>query len=116
MILTPEYINPFYECCQQLHLSNQLKVKNIIILPFPNGPEQNKKVLNESIINKFKDLNIKIYQYNEIIDLGEKNKYEKKKINPENIAYILNSSGTSQTEIKSICLSHKNVIAVCVIK
>ena len=66
VILTPEYINPFYECCQQLHLNNQLKVKNIIILPFPNGPEQNKKVLNESIINKFQDLNIKIYQYNEI--------------------------------------------------
>ena len=40
---------------------------------------------------------------------------KEKKINPNNMAFIINSSGTSQTNVKSICLSHKNVIATSVI-
>ena len=115
LILTPEYINSFYEDCKQLNIKNKLKAKNMILLPYPNGPEQDKEVLNDEIMNKYKELNIKIYKYKEIIDLGEKNIFERKKINPENIAFIINSSGTSQTNLKSICLTHKNVIATCII-
>ena len=66
-------------------------------------------------MDKYKELGIKIYKYNEIINLGEKNIFKRKNINPENIAFIINSSGTSQTNIKSICLSHKNVVATSVI-
>ena len=115
LILTPEYIESFYEYAKQLYLEKKLNAKQIILLPYPNGPEQNKETLTEDIINSYKELKIKIYKYNEIIDLGKKNFYEKKDINPESIAYILNSSRTSQTDLKSICLSHKNVIASCTI-
>ena len=115
IILSPEYINSFYEDCKQLKMENKLKTKNIILLPYPNGPEQDKEILNEDIINKYQKLGIKIYKLNEIINLGEKNSFERKNINPENLAFIINSSGTSQTNLKSICLSHKNVIATSVI-
>ena len=115
LILTPEYIKSFYENAKQLYSEKKLNAKQIILLPYPNGPEQDKEVLNEDIINSYKELEIKIYKYNEIINLGKKNVYEKKEINPESIAYILNSSRTSQTDLKSISLSHKNVIASCTI-
>ena len=116
VVLTPEYINSFYECCQQLNLEKKkIKTINIILLPYPNGPDQDKEIFNEDIIKMFKELDIQIFKYNEILNLGEKNKFERKKINPENIAFIINSSGTSQTTLKSICLSHKNVIAVTVL-
>ena len=116
VVLTPEYINSFYECCQQLNLEKKkLKTINIILLTYPNGPDQDKEIFNEDIIKMFKELDIQIFKYNEILNLGEKNKFERKKINPENIAFIINSSGTSQTTLKSICLSHKNVIAVTVL-
>ena len=115
IIMIPEYIKSFYEYCKQLYSEKKLKAKQIILLPYPNGPEQYKEALSEDIINSFKELEIKIYKYNEIINLGEKALYKRKKINPENIAAILYSSRTSQTIIKSICLSHKNVIANSVI-
>ena len=115
LILTPEYIKSFYEVCKQLYSEKKLKAKQIILLPYPNGPEQDKEALNDEIINDYKKLEIIIYKYNEIINLGEKTSYERKQINPENIAFIINSSGTSQTNLKSICLSHKNVIATSVI-
>ena len=115
LILTPEYIKSFYEVCKQLYSEKKLKAKQMILLPYPNGPEQDKKVLNEEFTNYYKELEIIIYKFDEIINLGEKTLYERKQINPENIAFIINSSGTSQTQLKSICLSHKNVIATCVI-
>ena len=115
LILTPEYIKSFYEHCKQLYSEKKLNAKQIILLPYPNGPDQDKEVLSEDIINCYKEIEIKIYKYNEIINLGKKIIYERKEINPENIAYILNSSRTSQTNLKSICLSHKNVIASCII-
>ena len=111
IILTPEFIDLLYEDCQQLNFEKKLKVKYIIILPYPDGPDQNKEILNKDIIKKFQDLNIKIYKFVDLINLGKKETFQRKNINPDNIAFILNSSGTSQTNIKSICLSHKNVIA-----
>ena len=54
LILTPEYINSFYEVCKQLNIENKLKAKNMILLPYPNGPEQDKEVLNDEVINKYK--------------------------------------------------------------
>ena len=115
VILTPEYIDSFYDEYKELKIDSKLKIKNTIILPQPNGLNQDKEELNDDIIKKYNDLDIKIYKYNEIINLGKKNKFVRKNINPENIAFILNSSGTSQTNIKSICLSHKNVVAIAVI-
>ena len=111
IILTPEFIDLLYEDCQQLNFEKKLKVKYIIILPYPDGPDQNKEILNKDIIKKFQDLNIKIYKFVDLINLGKKETFQRKNINPDNIAFILNSSGTSQTNIKSICLSHKNLIA-----
>ena len=67
VILTPEFIDLFYEDCQQLNTEKKLKVKYVIILPYPDGPEQNKEILNKDIIRKFQDLNIKIYKYSELI-------------------------------------------------
>ena len=114
VILTPEYVDLLYEDCNQLKNEKKLKVKNILLLPYPNGPDQDKEIIIENK-EKFKNLDIKIYEYNEIIDLGKKKTFERKNINPDNIAFIINSSGTSQTNVKSICLSHKNVIATSVI-
>ena len=114
-ILTPEYTDIFYDNCKELNLEKKLRVQNILLLPYPNGPDQEKEVINKEIMDKYKELGIKIYKYNEIINLGEKNIFKRKNINPENIAFIINSSGTSQTNIKSICLSHKNVVATSVI-
>lgn len=115
VILTPEYIDLFYEDCKELNIEKKLKVKNILLLSYPIGPDQDKEILNDEIINKFKNLGIKIYKYNEIINLGKKETFQRKNINPNNLAFIINSSGTSQTNLKSICLSHKNVIGSSVI-
>ena len=115
VILTPEYIDLLYEDCKQLKMEKKLKVQSILLLPYPQGPEQEREIKIDDIKDKFKNLDIKIYKYNEIIDLGKNKTFQRKKINPDNMAFIINSSGTSQTNVKSICLSHKNVIAISVI-
>ena len=115
VILTPEYIQLFYEDSKQLKTENKLKVKNVLILNYPNGPDQDKEILNDDIIKKFKNLGMKIHRYNDIINIGKTKNFQRKNINPDNIAFIISSSGTSQTNIKLICLSHKNAIATSVI-
>ena len=100
VILTPEYIQLFYEDSKQLKTENKLKVKNVLILNYPNGPEQDKEILNDDIINKFKNLGMKIHRYNDIINIGKTKNFQRKNINPDNIAFIISSSGTSQTNIK----------------
>ena len=99
VILTPEYINSFYDEYKELKVDSKLKIKNVIILPYPNGLNQDKEELKDDIIKKYNDLDIKIYKYN-VINLGKKNKFVRKNINPENTAFIINKQRNIVTNIK----------------
>ena len=43
VILTPEYIDLFYEDCKQLNNEKKLKIKNILLLFYPKAQIKIKK-------------------------------------------------------------------------
>ena len=114
-LIEPEFSEEFLCQCRELFKESKLKIKAVIILPHKTGPDHYKQQVSQSIIEMFENIKVKVYLFQQIIEIGKKAKHPHNKVNQSNLALLVSSSGTTQSKLKVISITQKNIITTALL-